>query len=535
MIERRSLPPFAPVDLQFDEPLQKSVCKGRFERIAHRYVDTAGLLRQRMKERQQQVFVGQYDGGLLVQRRLFTGGGTQGVENPTGLFALHGIRGGGDNCHLLLFTEVIVRHFDRRRKCRVIFAHEHSRLLIGILQIIVVVIPIKIGLGIVLQETEQHLLAGGESVEARDDIMPLLGEGEIARQQPVGCRTLHHPAVGKFQPLQPLAKAVINIPQRSPHRQKAAFLLRERRPVGKVGPELADHLQLFGSQVGDVGLQLLQFVDVAEQRIGVDTIFIDRIEVVEQHLAPEIELVERLFVIGRIDLVQLGDQADAFARMQPRNLLHQIVDRQPMRLPHRTFGQMRKGVDEKVAGTTGRKENVKRRNILSITPIEIGRDLLQKALHRPRFLLLIGVQPLEGAAQHGRGVRTFDGRISRITDQSARRGLHHHTVGGLHRHFGLVRRVDRDRHHLQLRSIDDSCRNYGIHITGFSSQGHIAAACNLNLKISYVERRFETCAARYFHIQQIGLQQSRIGRLRRRPSRNSGCCNVPSLAANRRI
>ena len=39
---------------------------------------------------------------------------------------------------------------------------------------------------------------------------------------------------------------------------------------------------------------------------------------------------------------------------------------------------MRKGVDEEMAGTTGREENVQRRNILSVAPVEIGCNLLQK-------------------------------------------------------------------------------------------------------------------------------------------------------------
>ena len=384
MIERRPLPPFAPVRLQLDEPFQKGVGKGRLDRVSHRHVDAAGLLRQRMEQRQQQVFVGQHDGRLLVQRPFpAVGTGAQRIEYPAGIFALHGVRRRGYDRQLLLFSKIIMRQLDHRWKRRMVFTHEHSRLLVGVFQIVVVVIPIEIGFGVVLQKTEQHLLAGRKSIESRHDIAPPLGESEIARQQPLGRGALHHTSVGDPLTLQPCAETVVDVAQRPPHSQETAFLLRKRRSVGEIGPELADHLQLFGGQVGDVGLQLLQLVDIAEQRIGVDTVLVDRVEVVEQHLAPEIELVERFVVAGRIDLVQLGDQSDAFARMQSRNLLHQVVDRQPTGLPHRPFGQMRKGVDEEMAGTTGREENVQRRNILSVAPVEIGCDLLQKTLHRP--------------------------------------------------------------------------------------------------------------------------------------------------------
>ena len=105
-------------------------------------------------------------------------------------------------------------------------------------------------------------------------------------------------------------------------------------------------------------------------------------------------------------------------------------------------------------------------------------------------------------------MRTFDRRIARIADRSARGRLHHHALGGLHRHLGLVRRIDRHGHRLQLRSVDDGRRNDSIHIANFSSQCHLAATRNFKLKIRRIERRLEAGTARNLHVQQIRLQQS---------------------------
>ena len=56
--------------------------------------------------------------------------------------------------------------------------------------------------------------------------------------------------------------------------------------------------------------------DALPQHLRVDPVLVDRVEVREEHVAPEIELVERLGVEFRIDLIEFGDEPHAVARMQ---------------------------------------------------------------------------------------------------------------------------------------------------------------------------------------------------------------------------
>ena len=121
-------------------------------------------------------------------------------------------------------------------------------------------------------------------------------------------------------------------------------------------PERKD-AQLRGREVGNIGFDLLDLRDVAEQHLRVDQVFVNRIEVREEHIAPEIELVEGFVVVGRVDFVKLGDEPHAVARMQPRYFARQVVDRHPFGLPHRTPGDTPQGVDEKQPRTPRREEH----------------------------------------------------------------------------------------------------------------------------------------------------------------------------------
>ena len=146
------------------------------------------------------------------------------------------------------------------------------------------------------------------------------------------------------------------------------------------GPERKD-AQLRGREVGNIGFDLLDLRDVAEEHLRVDQVFVDRIEVREEHIAPEIELVEGFVVVGRVDFVKLGDEPHAVARMQPRYFARQVVDRHPFGLPHRTPGDTPQGIDEKQPRTPRREEHRPFGQSLAIARIQVGGHLLQKSLH----------------------------------------------------------------------------------------------------------------------------------------------------------
>ena len=91
-------------------------------------------------------------------------------------FALHGVRDGGDRHDLLLSPHVVVPKFRAGRELRHVRTHEHTRLLFGVVLIIRVVVPVKIGFGRRGEEPEKALLALGKGVEPRHDITPGLGK-----------------------------------------------------------------------------------------------------------------------------------------------------------------------------------------------------------------------------------------------------------------------------------------------------------------------------------------------------------------------
>ncbi len=136
---------------------------------------------------------------------------------------------------------------------------------------------------------------------------------------------MYHPRIGHPQRPEPLAESPIDRAQRLPNGQEAAFLLGKGGFVREIGPE-SDDFQLDGAQIRNVGLQLLDVGQVAEKHIGVDQVLVDRIEIREEHLPPEIELVEGFGMKFRIDFIQFGHQTHPVADAETRNLAHQLVD-----------------------------------------------------------------------------------------------------------------------------------------------------------------------------------------------------------------
>ena len=273
-----------------------------------------------------------------------------------------------------------MREFGPGREQRDVRAHEHPGLLFGVVLIISVVIPVEIGFGGNSKEFEELLFALRQGVESRHYIPPRFGKGERAFGDAVGGGPLDHAVVGDAERHEPPAEFAVNGAERLPDRQKAAFLLRKIGLLAQRRPE-RQNLQLGGRQVGDVGFDLLDFGDVAEEHLRVDPVLVDRVEVREEHVAPEIELVERLGVEFRIDLIEFGDEPHAVARMQARYFAHQVVDGHPFGLPHGPPGDARQGIDEKQPRTPRRKEHGPLGQSLAVSGIQVPGDLFQKSFH----------------------------------------------------------------------------------------------------------------------------------------------------------
>ena len=295
-----------------------------------------------------------------------------------------------------------MRQFRARRKTHEILADEHAGLLLRTVAVVGVVIPVKIGLGGRSEKAEEDLLAGRECIEARNDKAPRAVERKRSLADTVGGGTLHHAVVGDAQLQKPFAETAVDGTQCPPDGQKAPLLLRKVRFGAERRPE-GDDPQLLGGQIGDIGLDLLDLLDVAEEHRGVDPILVDRVEIRKEHVAPEIEVVERLGMVFRIDAVELGDQTQPVARAELRDLGHQLIDGCPLGLPHRTAYPGGEGFGEEEPRTARGKEHGAIGKRLPVTGIQVCSDLFEKGFHDPETqgrLLQLLLFKAEDAAAH---------------------------------------------------------------------------------------------------------------------------------------
>ena len=299
-----------------------------------------------------------------------------------------------------------MREFGPRRELHDVLAHEHARLLLGAIPVVGVVVPVEVGLGSGRKELEKPLLALRQGVEPSHHEAARPVERERPLADALGGGTLHHAVVGDAQCGEPLAEAAVDRAERPPDGQETALLLREVGLLAERRPE-GDDPQLGRRQVGYIGLDLLDILDVAEEHRGVDQVFVHRVEVREQHVAPEVEPVERLVVVLRIDTVELGDQPQAVTAPQARDLGHQVVDGHPFGLPHRPVCDPCEGIDEKEPGAPRRKEHGTLGKGLAIAGIKISGDFAQKGLHHPMVRLGAGPDAPQDAAKepHAAGSR----------------------------------------------------------------------------------------------------------------------------------
>ena len=79
-----------------------------------------------------------------------------------------------------------------------------------------------------------------------------------------------------------------------PNLQESLFVHRGVLVIIEHTPKARDNLPLSFGNVAQIRLDLFQIRDIGKQHIGVDHIFINRVEIVEQHLAPEVEFIEFL-------------------------------------------------------------------------------------------------------------------------------------------------------------------------------------------------------------------------------------------------
>ena len=166
---------------------------------------------------------------------------------------------------------------------------------------------------------------------------------------------MHHPLISK-----PLIKKILSIllidrSERSPNRYELLLLLRKVPFFSKALPKTGNNGNLLRRQIGAIIFQFPQITDISKKHISVDQIFINLIEIRQEHIAPKIELVKGFVMIPTVHFVQFSDQLDTITAMDTRDLLHQIVNLHKTRLPYRSLSNFRERIGKKKLGTTAGK------------------------------------------------------------------------------------------------------------------------------------------------------------------------------------
>ena len=256
-------------------------------------------------------------------------------------------------------------------KHRYILPQETSRLLIAVADIVRVVIPAELTRRSVRLKIFDHtFLALRQSIESHEHIPPRQIDPSTSVLDILGRRTVHHTRIDLPGICETLTQSVINGSQSLPDREELALLLRKRFFILEMAPEGTYDTPHLWRQIRQVGLQHLQVVDVAEEHVGIDHIFVDQIEIPEQHLAPEVELVKRLIVIFGVDLVEVGYHTHLFAHGERRGLAHNVVHRHVLRAPQRFIRQVRQLLRKEQTSTYRRQHNRQRRDVAAISVVE---------------------------------------------------------------------------------------------------------------------------------------------------------------------
>ena len=372
--------------LKLDEPLDERIGHRLAQRIAHRHIDLFDLLGNRIEYGQQQRLVGQHNGGLLAGPYAAL---DQSAQKFVHVLALHAVGRGRHDFDPLRPAEAVAGETlaGRRREIPDILAQKQARLVIGITDVIIVVVPVELDPAAAVHPAEKPFLALRQRVESRHDIarLRIVGpfDGLLSRKA-LGGLAVNHALVSEPLLAQTIAETVIDVGHASPNRHKTLFFLGKLAFEPEASPETGDHLDLFGSQIGAVALERFQVAHIGEKHVGIDQVLVDLIEIGQQHAAPEIKRVETFVVIAGIDFVKLGNELDLIAQAHPGHPLHDFPQTLETGLPQRTPSHRGERIAEKEPCPAARKHHAQRRNLVAVTVVQPFGQFGYKAFHRMR-------------------------------------------------------------------------------------------------------------------------------------------------------
>ena len=175
-------------------------------------------------------------------------------------------------------------------------------------------------------------------------------------RQLAGKKALPHSFVAKFFFGEVAFEGLVGGVEFVPHLQEL-FLLPAELLGMETAPKAADEVDLPGREVGEFVLDFLQGYEVGEQGPGVNEVFVDVVEVAEQHVAPEIEVVEPFVAsgTGKVSFVKFDNQCQVVGLFQVGLALDEFSQGEDFRHPQGTVGQRGQFPGEEQTGPFVRK------------------------------------------------------------------------------------------------------------------------------------------------------------------------------------
>jgi len=193
---------------------------------------------------------------------------------------------------------------------------------------------------------------------------------------------VHHAFVGDAQFCKIAAVVAVDVAQFIPEGDEFGFQLRALF-YGKVLEELADGFFLFLVEEVVIVHNVLQFLQVAEEFVGIYKVFVYVIEIADEQFSPEVEVIQSFFAAGLFaeHLIQFAYQADRVAGLQWRELPEQFADADVGRRPQRAVRFSCQIFVEEQTGTFVGENDGGAREVVSYFGVKVAGDQLEECFH----------------------------------------------------------------------------------------------------------------------------------------------------------
>ena len=355
---------------QRDELTDERGGGGLREGIARGDVDLLDLVGQTVDERRQQLLVAHDDGCLPPVGYAAT------FPEPVGRIAgLYVFRGGLDDGEGLgtghAAVEPVVVGAELVGEVGQVAGDEAPCLVVG--HIAVVVVPIEVGPTLAAKGCEQPLLGGLQQVEPDEEVVVVAAE--VDGVGPLGHVAAESSLVGEPLLTEAPVEVVVDVAHLRPESQEPLFEYGVM--VGReMAEEVSDDVLLLGRQV--VGaVVLVEVAQVGKDLVGVGHALVDIVEVGEQHLAPAVEMVERLVDAAHLGeaLVKVADELDGVGNLTGGVLAEQLADGDIRRAPEGGVGQTGQVVVKEKRGALVGKDHGDARQVGAVLAEDIFGDV----------------------------------------------------------------------------------------------------------------------------------------------------------------